>query len=203
VPKPLLSADAIFDEALRVLADEGAAGLTIRNLAARLRCSNKTLYRQVGTHDVLVRGVVARAFVQLELGLCTDCGWQEAAESWCVSLRAALLGHPDLCTLMTTDDRGVIIDSADQLIAVLERDGFAPDRAQQVAGILTHVTVSMTLSDVAAPGLWDDPSVFATTIAWLIEGMAQPYSQVPTRPLNHTRPSFVGTPQRAHNRSAS
>jgi AcrR family transcriptional regulator len=65
LPKPLLSADAVFDEALRVLAEEGAAGLTVRNLAARLRCSNKTVYQQVGTHDVLVRGVVARAFAQM------------------------------------------------------------------------------------------------------------------------------------------
>ena len=202
MPKPLLSADAIFDEALRVLAEEGAAGLTIRNLAARLRCSNKTLYQQVGAHDVLVRGVVARAFAQLELGLCTDCGWHEAAESWCVSLRAALMGHPDLCTLMTTDDRAVIVDSADQLIAVLERDGFNPDRALQAAGILTHVTVSMTLTDVAAPGLWDDPSVFATTVAWLIQGMTQMHAQASTRRRNHTRQAVVSR-RHARDRSAS
>jgi AcrR family transcriptional regulator len=204
VPKPLLSADAIFDEALRVLAEEGAAGLTIRNLAARLRCSNKTLYQQVGRRDVLVRGVVARAFAQLELGLCTKCGWQEAAESWCLSLRAALFDHPDLCTLMSTDDRGVIVDSADPLIAVLERDGFSPDRALQAAGILTHVTVSMTLSDVAAPGLWDDPSVFATTVAWLIQGMTQMNSQASIQPNNHSGRAVACTRrQPAQNRSAS
>lgn len=201
MPKPLLSADAIFDEALRVLAEEGAAGLTIRNLAARLRCSNNTLYQQVGTHEVLVRGVVARAFAQLELGLCTDCGWQDAVESWCVSLRAALMGHPDLCTLMTTDDRGVIVDSADQLTAVLERDGFSPDRALEAAGILTHVTVSMTLSDVAAPGLWDDPSVFATTVLWLIQGMAQ--MQASTQPRNRARGVVGAHREHAQNRSAS
>ena len=204
MPKPLLSADAIFDEALRVLADEGAAGLTIRNLAGRLRCSNKTLYQQVGTHDVMVRGVVARAFAQLELGLCTDCAWQEAAESWCVSLREALFDHPDLCTLMSTDDRGVIFDSADQLVAVLERGGFSPDRALQAAGILTHVTVSMTLSDVAAPGLWDDPSVFATTVGWLIEGMTQMHSQTSTQLNRHIGRAVVGRRcQPPQNRSAS
>lgn len=71
MPKPLLSADAIFDEALRVLAEEGAAGLTIRNLAGRLKCSSKTLYQQVGAHEVLVRGVVTRAFAQLEPGFPT------------------------------------------------------------------------------------------------------------------------------------
>jgi hypothetical protein len=143
-------------------------------------------------------------FAQLELGLCTDCGGQQAAESWCVSLRAGLLGHPHLCTLMTADDRGVVIDSADQLMAVLERDGFSADRAQQAAEILTCVAVSMTLSDVLAPGLWDDPSVFATTVAWLIQGMAQPNSQAPTRPRNRTRRAIASSRrQHAQNKSAS
>jgi AcrR family transcriptional regulator len=184
VPKPLLSADAIFDEALRALAEEGAAGLTIRNLAARLRCSNKTLYQQVGTREVLVRGVVARAFAQLELAFCTDCAWEVAVESWCMALRAALLDHPDLTKLMTTSDRDVVVDYAGQLMMVLERDGFSHSQAVQAAGILAHVTLSMGLSDVAAPGQWDDPRVFATTVQWLIHGMALMRSQASSRRRN-------------------
>jgi AcrR family transcriptional regulator len=173
LPKPLLSAEEIFDEALRVLDEEGADGLTIRNLAGRLRCSNKTLYQQVGAHDVLIRGVVARAFAQLELAFCADGEWQVAAESWCMALRSALLDHPDLCKLMTTADRGVIVDYAAQLVEVLQRCGFSHGQAVRAAGILTHVTLSMTLSDVAAPGQWDDPRVFATTVTWLLQGIAQ------------------------------
>lgn len=172
MPKPLLSADAIFDEALRVLADEGAAGLTIRNLAARLRCSNKTLYQQVGTHEVLVRGVVGRAFAQLSLAFSADSSWEVAVASWCAGLRAALLANPDLCTLMTVADRDVIVDHAGTLMAVLERDGFSHSQAVHASGILAHVTLSMTLSDVAAPGVWDDPQVFTSTVHWLVQGMA-------------------------------
>ena len=62
------------------------------------------------------------------------------------------LDHPDLCKLMTTADRGVVVDYAGQLMAVLERDGFSQSQVVQAAGILAHVTLSMTLSDVAAPG---------------------------------------------------
>jgi AcrR family transcriptional regulator len=203
VPKPLLSADAIFDEALRALAEQGAAGLTIRNLAARLRCSNKTLYQQVGTHEVLVRGVVARAFAQLELAFSTHSSWEVAVESWCMALRAALLDHPDLCKLMTTADRDVIVDYAAQLIAVLQRDGFSPNQSVQAAGILTHVTLSMTLSDVAAPGQWDDPRVFATTVAWLIQGMTSMRSQESSRRRNQARPPGGTGRQRSQKRSAS
>lgn len=203
MPKPLLSADEIFDEALAVLAEQGAAGLTIRNLAARLRCSNKTLYRQVGTHEVLVRGVVARAFAQLELAFSTQAAWPEAVESWCMALRAALLDHPDMCRLMTTADRGVIVEYADQLIAVLQRDGFTRRQAVQAAGILTHATVSMTLSDVTAPGQWDDPRVFATTVAWLIEGMASTHPLAATSRDSQAIPANGASRRRSPDRSGS
>lgn len=172
VPKPLLSADAIIDEAMRVLDEEGAGGLTIRNLAARLRCSNKTLYQQVGTREMVVRGVVARAFAQLSLAFSAEATWEVAVESWCMALRSALLNHPELCSLMTVADRGVVINYGQQLQAVLERNGFSHSQAVHASGILAHVTLSMTLSDVAAPGQWDNPEVFATTVHWLIHGMA-------------------------------
>jgi hypothetical protein len=29
----------------------------------------------------------------------------------------------------------------------------------------------MTLAEMAAPGQWDDPAVFDTTVRWLIDGM--------------------------------
>jgi AcrR family transcriptional regulator len=203
VPKPLLSADAIFDEALRVLAEEGAAGLTIRNLAARLRCSNKTLYQQVGTHEVLVRGVVARAFAQLELAFSTHSAWEVAVESWCMALRAALLDRPDLCKLMTTADRDVVVDYVSRLMAVLERDGFSHGQAVQAGGILAHVTLSMTLSDVAAPGQWDNPRVFATTVQWLIQGMALMRSEASSRRSNQARSAGGSHRPRPRKRSAS
>jgi AcrR family transcriptional regulator len=203
VPKPLLSADAIFDEALRLLAEEGAAGLTVRNLAARLRCSNKTLYQQVGAHEVLVRGVVARAFAQLELAFSANAAWEVAVESWCMALRAELLDRPDLCKLMTTADRDVVVDYIGQLMVVLERNGFTHSQAIRAGGILAHVTWSMTLSDVAAPGQWDDPRVFATTVQWLIHGMAGMRSQASSRRSGQARSTGSSGPRRPRKRTAS
>jgi AcrR family transcriptional regulator len=171
VAKPLLSAEAIYDEALRLLATDGAAGLTIRNLSNRLRCSPKTLYQQVGNREALVRGVVARAFASIELDFSTDTGWQASVQTWCHALRSALTGRPDLCSLMTTADRGVVIGYVTRLIEVLKRHDFSHDDAVRACGILVHVTLSMTLADMAAPGEWDEPEVFDTTIAWLVDGM--------------------------------
>jgi AcrR family transcriptional regulator len=171
VAKPLLSVEAIYDEALRVLATDGAAGLNARNLSSRLRCSTKTLYQQVGNRDALVRGVVARAFGSIDIDFSTDMDWQDSVRTWCHALRSALTARPDLCSLMTTADRGVVIGYVTQLIRVLTRHGFSHDDAIRACGILVHVTLSMTLADMAAPGQWDDPAVFDTTVRWLIDGM--------------------------------
>lgn len=181
MPRPLISSEAILDEALLVVAEEGAAGLTVRKLAARLRCSNKTLYQQVGTHDVLVRRVVARAFERIDLDFSADSTWEEAAQSWCLALRAALLDRPGLGGLMTTADRAVIVEYIGRLMAVLERDGFTHSEAVHAGGILGHVTLSMTLADLTAPGQWDNPRVFATAVQWLIDGMRLMYLQSSSR----------------------
>ncbi|WP_067686409.1 TetR/AcrR family transcriptional regulator [Nocardia jejuensis] len=187
MPKPLLSSDAIFDAALRILTEEGAGGLTIRNLATHLKCSNSTLYQQVGTAEQLVRGVVARAFADLEIAFDADAAWEVAAQSWCAALRGALLDQPELCRLMSISDRAVVVDYVHRLLVVLERDGFSHSQAIEIGGILAHVTVSMTISDIAAPGQWDDPRVFATTVRWLIHGMAAARAERLLRPAHRTR----------------
>src|ERR1700712_1104751 len=172
VAKPLLSVDAIYDEALQALATEGASGLTVRNLAARLRCSTKTLYQQVGNRDAFVRGVVARAFASIEFDFSTEASWEDVVRTWCLALRNVLIERPDLCSLMTTADRGSLISYATRLVRVLQGRGFSEVDAIRACGILAHVTASMTITDMAAPGQWDDPAVFDTTIDWLIQGMS-------------------------------
>jgi AcrR family transcriptional regulator len=116
VAKPLLSVDAIYDEALRALATDGPAGLAARSLAARLRCSTKTLYRQVGNREDLVRGVVSRAFASIELDFSTDTSWQDSVRSWCQALRSALVQRPGLTSLMTIADSDVVIIYVTRLI---------------------------------------------------------------------------------------
>jgi AcrR family transcriptional regulator len=62
----LISVETIYDGTLRVLDAEGADGLKARNLAARLHCSTRTLYEQVGNREALIRGLVAHAFARIE-----------------------------------------------------------------------------------------------------------------------------------------
>ena len=170
--KPLISAESIYDEALEVLATEGAAGLHARNLSTRLRCSTKTLYQQVGNRETMIRGLVAHAFATIDLDFDPGENWQTSVRAWCMALRGALLARPDLCRLMTTSDRTVVIRYVTRLIRILTTHGFDDELAVRSGGVLVHVTLSMTLADLAAPGEWDQPDVFATAVDWLILGMS-------------------------------
>ncbi|CAN5421428.1 hypothetical protein BH09ACT12_BH09ACT12_21290 [soil metagenome] len=169
--KPLISAESIYDEALEVLTTEGAAGLNARNLSARLRCSTKTLYNQVGNREAMMRGLVAHAFATIDLEFDPGETWQASVRAWAMALRSVLLARPDLGRLMTTSDRPVVIGYVTRLIRILTTHGFSDEFAVRSGGVLVHVTLSMTLADLAAPGEWDRPDVFATTVEWLIAGM--------------------------------
>jgi AcrR family transcriptional regulator len=175
VAKPLLSAEAIYDEALRALAAEGPAGLTARSLSMRLRCSTKTLYRQVGNREELIRGVVSRAFASIDLDFSTDTSWQDSVRSWCQALRSALVQRPGLTSLMTIADSDVVITYVTRLIRVLKQYGFNEKEAVDACNVLVHVALSLTVTDMAVHE--DTPEIFDTTIDWLIQGMEHSHEE--------------------------
>ncbi len=53
---------ALFDELVALLIDEGFAHLTLDDIAARLRCSKRTLYALAGSKEQLVRAAVVHFF---------------------------------------------------------------------------------------------------------------------------------------------
>ena len=171
VAKPLISVEAIYDEALRALDAEGAAGLNARNLAARLRCSTRTLYEQVGNREALNRGLVAHAFAKIEPDFHEGETWQESTTTWCVALRETLLSRPELARLMTPEDRNVVVGYVNRLLKILLTHGFEHGLAVHSCRVLAHTTFSLTAADLHSPAGHDDLGVFDTTVAWLIRGM--------------------------------
>jgi AcrR family transcriptional regulator len=97
VAKPLISAETIYDKALRVLEAEGVKGLTARNLASRLRCSAKTLYQQVGNREALIRGLVAH-FWRRKHGQRGAAVQAAASSRWAKRSRAAA-SRVGMCSL--------------------------------------------------------------------------------------------------------
>jgi AcrR family transcriptional regulator len=54
--------EQLFDELVALLLAEGFAHLTLDDIAARLRCSKRTLYALAGSKEQLVRAAVVRFF---------------------------------------------------------------------------------------------------------------------------------------------
>ena len=171
--KPLIPAESIYAAALTILSEEGFEGLTARNLTARLGCSAKTLYQQVGNREQMHRGLVAYAFEQIKLDFSPGENWLTSASSWCLGLRGALLARPELARLMNTDDRDVVVRYVNRLVTALIKQGLPRDLAVEACRVLSHATLTLTLADLATSTSRgpDTPEFFPTTIRWLIHGI--------------------------------
>jgi len=68
----------LFEELVALLIGEGFAQLTLDDLAARLRCSKRTLYGLAGSKEQLVRAVVVhffrRATIRVEAAVAAEAG---------------------------------------------------------------------------------------------------------------------------------
>lgn len=178
MPRPLISAETIYEAALALVEDGGIDALSMRNLTASLRCSTKTIYQQVGNREDLERGLVAYAFGRMSLGFTPGMTASKTITAFASTLRSVLLASPGLAALMTTADRHAIVEYAVQLVDALKAHGLREHDAVEAAGIINHVTLSMTLSDISAPGEWDRPEVFDTALRWLVLGLLKDYPKL-------------------------
>lgn len=168
-----LTADRIHAEALRILDTEGIAGLHARNLTRQLSCSSKTLYQLVGNKEALVRGVVARAFAEMDLQFRPGPDLPTTLKNWARTLHHEMLARPWLGTLMTPADRDATVAYVVRLVDALAGHGLRRRDAITVAGNVGHWTVSTSLLDIRAPGEWDHPERFEETLDWLVRGVVQ------------------------------
>lgn len=171
MPRPLIPAETIYEAALALVEEGGIDALNMRSLTARLHCSTKTIYQQVGNREKLERGLVAYAFERMTLEFAPGETAAESVAAFATTLRSALLASPGLAGVMTTADREVVIGYAVQLVEALRSHGLSGHDAVEAAGIVSHVTLSMTLSDIRAPGQWDRPEVFETAVRWVAQGL--------------------------------
>ena len=196
--KPLVEVQTIYDTALQLLDEQGAEALSARNLAAALGCSTRTLYEQVGKREQLLEGLFNHHFKSLELQFSQGDTWQETAYAWCVTLREAMLAHPNLSSLMTIEHREPVADYTTRLLKVLLQAGFPRTLAFSSCRALANICVSLAFAEISTPAYYagrkqrdwgkinsDDvlvsnqrrgnrgiPEVFTKAIKWSISGIA-------------------------------
>ena len=198
--KPLVPVETILETALTLLDEQGPEALSARNLAAVLKCSTRTLYQQVGKRDELLGRLVTHHLDSLALEFLPGDDWQDSARLWAHTIRGALLAHPNLARLMTTEHRGPIVGYVNELLKILLKAGFDEELALRSCRVLANVAISLTLSELTAPSMdvrhrtrsdeevafeervvartgadpehfQEPPEVFENAIGWLIAGL--------------------------------
>lgn len=149
--KPLVAVETIYQAALRLLDEQGAEGLSARNLAATLQCSTRTLYQQVGKRDELIGRLIEYYFTGLKLEFRQESTWQDSARNWACTLRQAMLAHPNLSRLMTVEHRAPVANYVTELLKILLGAGFDEELALRSCRVLVNVTISLSLSEVISP----------------------------------------------------
>jgi AcrR family transcriptional regulator len=148
--KPLIPADDILEHALKLLDAEGVEALNIRRISADLRISPRTLYQQVGNQESMIRALVARHFMQLNLEFKEYATWESTALHWCTALNETLCAHPYITELMTVDDRTAVTDYVQPLLKSTLQEGIPRGLAVECCRGLTNLTIHHSIAEVRA-----------------------------------------------------
>ncbi|MFC4375677.1 TetR/AcrR family transcriptional regulator [Nocardia halotolerans] len=153
-----LGDERLVEAALAVLDDGGASALSIRAVAERLGVAPDAVREHFAGSGELERAVIEHVLSTVPLRALTDYGveWTAAVIQFALGLRARLLRHPAVVTLMMSGpldgpaaDGPAARDMSESLFVCLARGGLATQwRAHGVYAVIVHVLGSVAL-DVA------------------------------------------------------
>jgi AcrR family transcriptional regulator len=86
--------EGIVDAGLRVLAHEGADGLSMRRVAEELGTGPASLYWHVANKDELINLLVDRVASEIELPPPDPAHWQQQLKDWVLQARQVFQRYP-------------------------------------------------------------------------------------------------------------
>jgi AcrR family transcriptional regulator len=146
-----LTRERVVEEALAVIAHDGANALTMRRLAARLGVVPGALYNHVRNkqqlHDLLLDGVLA----EVDLDLDSALGWTEQLKVLAHRLRQVLEAHPGVAGILKTRDPlgPNSLALAEAFLSPLQTAGFGDRQAGLAFFLLVDYTIGFAVSSPA------------------------------------------------------
>ena len=146
--RPQLTRERVVEEALAVIAHDGANALTMRRLAARLGVVPGALYNHVRNkqqlQDLLLDGVLAEVNVHLDPSLA----WTEQLKVLAHRLRQVLEDHPGVAGILKTRDPlgPHSLALAEAFLSPLQTAGFADREAGLAFFLLVDYTIGFAVS---------------------------------------------------------
>ena len=146
--RPQLTRERVVEEALAVIAHDGAQALTMRRLAARLGVVPGALYHHVRNkqqlQDLLLDGVLA----EVDLDLDPALGWTEQLKVLAHRLRQVLEAHPGVAGILKTRDPlgPHSLALAEAFLSPLQTAGFGDREAGLAFFLLLDYTIGFAVS---------------------------------------------------------
>lgn len=142
-----LTRSDVLRQAIDILNTYGLGDLTMRRLAGSLSVQASALYWHFANKQELLAAVAARILEDVELP-GQEATWAEALEGWAMSLHEVLLSYRDGAELTASalSLRLGTLRPQEPLAARLAASGMMPPDAEQVATIVLHQTIGLTLN---------------------------------------------------------
>ena len=159
-PRRSLSHAQVVGVALEAIDEGGPEALSIRAVAARLGVNPNAVYTYVASRSALEREVVERVFGETDVDALLGPveQWRERITAYARSLRAAVLRHPAVATLIMTApmDGPSAVLIGERLIAALRDGDLSVDDAARgtyalIVQVVGFVALEVAETDGRAP----------------------------------------------------
>ncbi|MGW4132154.1 TetR/AcrR family transcriptional regulator [Amycolatopsis japonica] len=153
--QPALSQAQIVAEAVRLLDVEGVDALSMRRLGTALNAGATSLYRHVANRDELIELVVDEVYGEITVpdGDDDPARWREAAVVGAESVRAMILRHPWVASLLGSVGLSYLGPNVmrlnERLLGVFVSAGFPGDEANQAISAVISYVIGMGTTEAA------------------------------------------------------
>ncbi|TDE25081.1 TetR/AcrR family transcriptional regulator [Nonomuraea mesophila] len=152
--QPALSRQQIVSTALQLLDAEGVDALSMRKLGTRLNAGATSMYTHVANKDELLELVVDEVYGEVEVPATGDPGgWRTAITGCAHSLRATILRHPWIVSVLGETGLAYLGPNVtrlmEEMLAVFEEGGFGLQEADQAMNTVVAYVVGISTSEAA------------------------------------------------------
>lgn len=169
-----LSRGRIVSEAIALLDSEGATGLSMRKLAARLGVAPMSLYHHFADKSALLEAVAEAPMADLA-SPPPDVPWDQQLTAISASFRAITRAHPAVAWMIMVDERPQALNRiAEEVVTRLVGLGFTPADAASVLRTFVRYLIGSAVMEVSAHFAPEEvEQAFEEGLTLLLAGAAQ------------------------------
>ncbi|WP_205507523.1 TetR/AcrR family transcriptional regulator [Myxococcus vastator] len=147
-----LSRERVVTAAMALADEKGAAGVTMRAIAARLGVEAMSLYNHVAGREDILDGMVDAVFGEIDLPIAT-MDWKEAMRDRAASSRAVLRRHPWAVGLMDSRSQPgpSTLRHHDAVLGALRAGGFSVAMAAHAFSVIDSYLYGFVLQELSLP----------------------------------------------------